>query len=497
MLAIRIDYLTSVCMATRHDDPSRSKPEWPPHPDRLFSALVAATADLADRDAGELTEPGLTALHWLCDLGAPQMAVPEARRRWATDVHMPSNPHADEIPAGDLDSGNRATQQKKRKAVLGLLPVFRTKVALQIPASIPDEPVAYFIWPEAEKDDRVEVLRAICTRVTCLGRSRTLVRALVVDDPPEPTHKPDPMGSIQLRVPGTDRLDYLIDKYQRDGGKPAPCQLRRYRRTDYELRPKEIHSTLFDRCWIFRPNPDDRPLPAISALRATHALREALIDCIDKDQRSRGVEVHVPDIVHGHGDHPHCAYAALPFIHPWQRYADGSIKGLAVLVPRGAKEGALRDIARGLIRLEGNGLGIPGIGTWQLEEVAADDPPNETLDPQTWIGPARVWATAIPMVFGHFPKANKGGEAKVILDSLRMIGIESERVVEIGVGRHSPLYGASPTWHFKSQRSSRETDQRRIWIRHVTLRFDRLVRGPVVLGSMRYFGLGLMRPIVE
>ena len=31
--------------------------------------------------------------------------------------------------------------------------------------------------------------------------------------------------------------------------------------------------------------------------------------------------------------------------------------------------------------------------------------------------------------------------------------------------------------------------------KHVTLAFDRPVRGPVLLGAGRYFGLGLMRPL--
>lgn len=495
MLAIRIDYLTGVSMATKHDDPSRVSAEWPPHPDRLFSALVAAAADLGERDALELTKPSLQVLRWLCGLGAPQIAVTEARRRSAPEVHMPTNPHSDEIPTGDLRSGSLSAQRTKQGAVRGLLPVFRRKAALPIPAAIPDEPMAYFIWPEADGEEHVEVLREICRRVTYLGRSRSLVRALVVDDPPKPTHEPDDMGQFQLRVPGRGRLDYLVEKYKRDGGKPVPCQIRRYCRTDAHAQPEEICSTVFDRCWFFRASPGDPLLPAVSALNVTQAFRRALIECIDVEQRSRGVEASVPDIVHGHGGHPHCAYAILPFIHPWQRYADGSIKGLAVFVPREAGGGALRDIAKGLIRLKKNGLGIPGVGTLRLEEVAADDPPNDTLDPQTWTRPSAVWATATPMVFGHFPKPNKGGEVKVILDSLRMIGIEPERVLEIAVGSHSQLYGAPPSWHFKPRKSSSETTQRPAWIRHVKIRFDRQVRGPIVLGSMRYFGLGLMRPI--
>ena len=56
MLALRVEYLTGVCMATKHDDASRASPEWPPHPDRLYSALVAAAATLPDAEVGRLPE---------------------------------------------------------------------------------------------------------------------------------------------------------------------------------------------------------------------------------------------------------------------------------------------------------------------------------------------------------------------------------------------------------------------------------------------------------
>jgi len=473
MLAIKIEYLTGVCMATRHDDPSRSTPEWPPHPDRLFSALVAAAGALGT-DAHELSDLSKSALQWILKCGAPQLAVSEAHPRVMPGVHMPTNPLPDEL--------------KGAKGVLGLLPTHRKKALLPVPAVVPDEPVAYFIWPDAEPDGRLEVLRNICQQVTYLGRSRSLVRASVADDPPPPTHVPDPLGQFQFRVAYPGRLGYLLDKYKDDGGKPAPCPPRRYRSAGGQGPVDRRLSTVFERCWIFRPRTGDPLLPAISTLKVTQAFRKALIDCIDKDQRSRGLEPLVPEIVHGHGKHPHCAYVALPFVHPWQRHADGAIKGLAVLVPREVDSNSLLTMACGLLWLQENGLGMPGIGTWHVEEVQADDPPNATLDPVVWTGVARLWATATPMVFGHFPKPKSGGEAGVVLESLRMIGIEPDRVVEIGVGRHSVLHGAPPSWCFKAGREPS-------WVRHVTLRFDRPVRGPIILGSMRYFGLGLMRPV--
>jgi CRISPR-associated protein Csb2 len=191
------------------------------------------------------------------------------------------------------------------------------------------------------------------------------------------------------------------------------------------------------------------------------------------------------------------AFVPLPFVHPVQPHADGAIKGVGILVPRVVDHDALAlsALARALLGLEREGLRIPGIGTWNLREVPADDPPSVTVDRRTWTAPSRTWSTATPMVFGHFPKQKNGGEAKVVLDALRLVDIESSRVVEIAVGRHSWLHGAPPSWCFKTQRDRAHREDPRGWIRHVTIRFDRPVSGPLVLGRLRYFGLGLMRPL--
>src|SRR5207244_3207753 len=118
---------------------------------------------------------------------------------------------------------------------------------------------------------------AICGRVASLGRSRSLVRVSVVDDPPPATHVADPMGQVQLRVPGPDRLDYLIDKYKRDGGKPEPCPLCRYRRIDHGPRQEKVPSSAFDRMFVFKPQRGDPALPAESTLKVTQALRRGLL----------------------------------------------------------------------------------------------------------------------------------------------------------------------------------------------------------------------------
>jgi len=495
MLAIRVEYLTGVCMATRHDDPSRSRPEWPPHPDRLFSALVAGAAELS-APAPELSEAAMCALRWLSDperVGAVQLAVSEARGRSAPDVHMPGNPHEDEVWQKAKPGRPRAPQGDFNLRTL--LPVHRKKAALPIPAVVPDDPAAYFIWPDAEPHEHLETLRGICRHVTYLGRSRSLVKVSIVGDPPPATHVPDELGQIQLRVPGPGRLGYLLEKYRRDGGKPAPSLPQRYRRHDQQVRPTPLVPNVFGRCWVFRPQPGDPLLPVTSTVKVTQAFRKALIACIEEEQRAQGTAPSVPDAVHGHGKHPHCAYVSLPFVHPRMRHADGSIKGLAIMVPAEVSSDVLVTLARGLMCLEKNGLGIPGIGTWHLQEVAADDPPSLTLDARTWTQAAKVWTTATPMVFGHYPKARDGGEAQVILESLKMVGVPPDRVLEIQVDRHSPLHGAPPSWCFQCDREREGAGRRPPWVRHVTVRLDLPVSGPLMLGRMRHFGLGLMRPV--
>ncbi len=512
MLAIKVEYLTGVCMATQYNDPSRSTPEWPPHPDRLYSALVAAA------DPEDYENERAAALRWLAKQGAPHLAVSEARRREAPDVHMPTNPHEDEVWQKPKNGEPRAL--RKNFDLKTLLPVHRKKAALPIPAVIPDDPAVYFIWPKAKPDASVlSTLRMICERVTYLGRSRSLVSVSLVNDPPPATHVPDVMGQVQLRVPRPDRLDYLIDKYQRDGGKPEPSLPQRYRVVEQEQQQKVLRST-FDRMFIFRPQAGNPALPAEATLKVTKALRQELLRCVHErvcgcNQWSSAVprcpdalECYrkIPSLISGYdmGDNsctptrsPHLAFVALPFVHPSMRHADGSIKGLAVLVPHDPEQQALQLLAAGLIRLSEEGLSIPGVGTWRLEEVPADHPPLQTLDMRSWTGPSRVWATVTPMVFGHVPKKKKGGEPAVILDSLRMIGPDLPgTVVEIAVGRHSPLHGALPSWHFQPRQGT--AGEPAAWmLRHVTLRFNQNVRGPLVLGRMRYFGLGLMRPMKE
>ena len=85
MLTVEVELLGGRYAATAHSD--RGRAEWPPHPARFFSALVAALHDRDPLDAAERA-----ALLWL-----------EAQEPPALDVHLESNDAVGRREVRDVD----------------------------------------------------------------------------------------------------------------------------------------------------------------------------------------------------------------------------------------------------------------------------------------------------------------------------------------------------------------------------------------------------------
>ena len=83
-IGIEVNFLTGRFVATCHND--RRQSEWPPHPARLFSALVAAWADADEPDAAERS-----ALEWLESQVPPDIAASEAVPRKVVSHFVPVN----------------------------------------------------------------------------------------------------------------------------------------------------------------------------------------------------------------------------------------------------------------------------------------------------------------------------------------------------------------------------------------------------------------------
>src|SRR6266404_9546148 len=116
MFALAVEFLIGRYIATSYND--RTRAEWPPHPARLFSALVAAHFDNPRPDERE-------ALEWLESLPPPQLAVPDASERELHTVFVPVNDKASD-------------------------PERRMRQPRTFPSVTPSEPRAVFVWPQAD-----------------------------------------------------------------------------------------------------------------------------------------------------------------------------------------------------------------------------------------------------------------------------------------------------------------------------------------------------------
>ena len=100
MLALEVEYLTGRSVASMPND--RDQAEWPPHPGRLFMALVAAHME---RDPGDSAERA--ALLWLEGLSPPEISAADADPRDVLEVFVPVNDNfgPDKVPKGGFSAG--------------------------------------------------------------------------------------------------------------------------------------------------------------------------------------------------------------------------------------------------------------------------------------------------------------------------------------------------------------------------------------------------------
>jgi CRISPR-associated protein Csb2 len=204
----------------------------------------------------------------------------------------------------------------------------------------------------------------------------------------------------------------------------------------------------------------------------------------------------------------HVAFVSLPFVG--HKHADGSVKGCAIVLPRclsaSDREMLFRLIAvwerqRGdansVVELAGGTLQVVRLQRVELSSMTS-------LHPRTWCRPSRRFITATPIALDKNPgnlRSNHDGIAhraaieaqRSVADACLRIGLPAP--VSVEVSSAPMLQGAQPVhaflpWPGKAGRIPR--------IRvHADIQFDEDVRGPLLLGAARYFGLGLCMPVRE
>jgi CRISPR-associated protein Csb2 len=530
MLAIEIELLMGRYAATAHND--RGRAEWPPHPARFFSALVTALHDHEPVDQSEQA-----AILWLEQQGAPSLRVdPESRvgRRQVQDVYVPVN----DITLG-LDSEIRSAERalrladgatKHRAAVrklaaarsapniaesdpsdrslrtaTALLPERRTRQMRTFPVVIPETPTFVFIWMDADATEHHLALERLCSRVTRLGHSSSLVRCRIADDDISPTLIPSDDGDITVRVVGAGQLERLERAFAHHRGvdnRVLPSRPQRYKTTSGVPTPSADPQSVFSADWVvFERVGGSRPVSSRSTDLA-RALRGALLE--------QHGDLSLPATISGHAGkestkEAHVAFVPLPFVG--HEHADGAIMGCALVLPRDLatndRETLLRLVAKWeKERADERGILTLAHGTLPPFKVRRVDVSAKTsLSPDVWCRPSSRFITATPIALDKNPgnlRSNQDGTARrATLEAQHSIGDACLRVVgirpaSVEVSLAPMLAGAQHTRNFLPW-PSRPGRTARVRV-HADIRFDQCVRGPLLLGAGRYFGLGLCLP---
>ena len=502
MLAFEVEYLLGRAVATNRE--IRSEVEWPPHPQRLFAALVASYKELGFGDEER------HALEWLETQPAPGISHSDWSQRTKCPVYVPVN-----------DESTPNKPPKNIENALKALPGERTRQERFFPTVVPHSPLLYFLWDKTDPrqaEQHRPALERLAAGVGYLGHSSSPVRVSIVDDPGEPTLIPTNAQSRsideRLRTVSSGRLKLLEEVYDQSQKFSRRIEAPDVPRTAYVERltsdvPRPVFGGASD--WFVFERVEGNVLPLNSSLALTGSVRRALC------QKS---EDSVAALLCGHEEsdgtpstQPHVAY--IPLAHVGHKHTDGQIHGFAVVLPRDLDWSDRMAILQGIGQLRkvwnNDANERHRAFDWRVELATAENR-KKTLLPHTWTKKSRCWATVTPVVFGHFlHRLDDSRASRIVSESCEAIGLPKPKFVRISTtSLHEgvPVSAAFPslstrgkpvwtTFQNRRHRIPRKLpDGSAVRMRyHVAVEFEEDVFGPVILGAGRYFGMGLCRPL--
>lgn len=486
--------------------------DWPPSPGRVLEALLSAALlgmKLSDKQRKETN----AAFRWFETLPAPDI--------WASaqDETLRTRPRL-AIPQNNPNK-NKLEQHSTLLAPT-LKAVSRTDDSLQV----------HYHWaiePTPDTERYVAILQDAAVRVSYLGRAEDRAElSLAITAEPKSARlvrwTPQRDGDTFLWVPREGTTKGLCRRYEerpkwRQLKSAAQDWMERQGYSDDAPRPRQPVEVAIFQLFPDDDDPDAVPLScdSESSGRWREFFRSRIVDLARNEAYWDEPEL-ASELLAGHAangqpaQRPHLAVVPLPTFNR-DHTADGRVRRVALIGYSSPEvESYARDIYRTLFRALDRDIeevGTPfskaGVFPIRLHQVSHHD--DKIWRPLC--GKSRVWCSLTPSAISRgftVPKHAPDGRSlssneryqrklsewtKLLRDSLRHINLPDQLIAET-------LIEVSATPFLpKLQRAERyRAPGETAVLAHVRLTFPEPVKGPIVFGDRRYFGLGLCAPVV-
>ncbi|SIS74402.1 type I-G CRISPR-associated protein Csb2 [Alicyclobacillus vulcanalis] len=491
-LVLEIEFLSGSSVAALH--PDSEAPDWPPQPDRVFSALVATWAYRGQRPEERL------ALEWLEALEPPRIEATSAFQRTSYVTYVPPNDRSavKMRRASDNISDYRSRQPRRFITVRPVSPTVRL--------------LWHGVGADGETERWVSALDALARDTAYVGHSSSLTRCRVyLTDKPVPDHAQEPLRRVYA-----GRMAELIRSFEA-GRRPRVGEWVLPRaKTATRGEPASLFSTT----WLVLEHVGG----LMPDIRAAALVSQAIRDRVVEGYRAIGAPV--SEVVSGrtvHGEPAHEAHLAIvPLPFAGFSHADGRVLGFALVPPRQVdllrNETWLRAL-RAICPVDerrGRRVLRVKLDMGEMELSPTLQPTKRSLDPALYVASSsRIFATVTPMVLNRHVKSGRAPSVLEVMDEVARacahVGLPRLEEIRVeGLDRPVPVVLATDHSAFEGVPSVLRSRKRPAWLRwqvppylqgrpitHAIIQFAEPVSGPVILGAGRYLGLGLCRPLPD
>jgi CRISPR-associated protein Csb2 len=513
-LSIHVRFIAHNYTGIRIREDRAEELDWPPSPGRIHEALLSAALLGVQRTHAD-RKSVFTAFRWLEELTAPEIwaSAQDERLRTSTRLAIPQN------------------NPKKGRFDIKPTLLAPTKKAV----SVTGEPLEVICcWPlgaEGIPDSHRDILTDAAARISYLGRAedRAEVSLAIVSEPESKTlvrWQPDPGGHAELWVPKVGTTDGLEERHtskvnERETKKPAQRWMRSVRYSDDSPRAMQPVAAAIFQLYPEDGDPDANALSCDAEYSGLwrEFFRHEIIE-LANDPNNWDDHPLADELLTGHSSpgkpasRPHLAIVPLPSVDA-SRKADGRVRRIALL-----GYAAPEDTSKAIPIYETLFKALDDLivteqtpcrrrGEYFPVRLELRQPNTDTI----WhhlTSKSRVWCSVIPVAISRgfkVPKFHPDGRpmsdnerhrrklhelSKLLRDSLRHIGLPSELVAACAIeSTATPLIP-------KSQRAEKyRAPGEQAVLTHVRLEFPAQIRGPLILGDRRYFGLGLFVPLTS